>query len=156
MDRKCHPGRSFILSVAEVRLAVDSVARRALRRRAAAGLAQLVERRLPKPKVASSRLVSRSSEIIGEFAGAKSELGPVWTKLLEAVAQGHDVEARALAVCLAHEVLSSPAVVLAHTVLAGGPHATAKAIELAEHLRNGASPALASLPAARSDHGEVP
>jgi hypothetical protein len=58
--------------------------------------------RLPKPKIAGSKPVSRSSEIFAEFAGAKSGLGPAWTKLLEPVAQGDDVEARALAVSLAH------------------------------------------------------
>jgi hypothetical protein len=43
---------------------------------------------------------------------------------------------------MAHEVVSSPAVALAHQVFAGGAHATAKAIELAEHLLSDASRAL--------------
>jgi hypothetical protein len=38
---------------------------------------------------------------------------------------------------LAHWVLASPAIQLAHEVLAGGPHATAKAIELAERILSG-------------------
>jgi hypothetical protein len=54
-----------------------SVARR-LVRRAAAGLAQLVERRLPKPKVASSRLVSRSDEIVEESEEGKTAHGTAW------------------------------------------------------------------------------
>jgi hypothetical protein len=56
---------------------------------------------------------------------------------------------------MAHEVLSSPVVALAHQVLAGGPHATAKAIELAEHLLKSGSPALACLPAASPGDGEA-
>jgi hypothetical protein len=50
---------------------------------------------------------------------------------------------------LAHQVLASRAIQLAHEVLAGGPHATAKAIELAEALSEGAavlSPKRAAVP----------
>jgi hypothetical protein len=58
----------------------------------------------------------------------------VWTNLLEAVERRDEVQTRALAVKLAAEVLASPVIALAHEVLAGGPHATTKAIELAERL----------------------
>jgi hypothetical protein len=44
---------------------------------------------------------------------------------------------------LAHQILASPAIQLAHEVLAGGPHATAKAIELAESLAGADTPSLA-------------
>jgi hypothetical protein len=75
--------------------------------------------------------------------------GTTCTELLRAVKQGQEVETRALAVRLAHEVLSSRAIQLAHEVLAGGPHATAKAVELAEVLLAGnAGGAAALLPAA--------
>jgi hypothetical protein len=49
---------------------------------------------------------------------------------------------------VAHWVLASPAIQLAHEVLAGGPHATAKAIELAERILNGAVSHEAVVPAA--------
>lgn len=55
---------------------------------------------------------------------------------------GKSGRVRELAVRMAHEVVSSPAVALAHQVFAGGAHATAKAIELAEHLLSDASRAL--------------
>ncbi len=60
-----------------------------------------------------------------------------WTELLRAAERGDECETRALAVRLAHQVLASPAIQLAHDVLAGGPHATAKAIALAEALMKG-------------------
>jgi hypothetical protein len=47
---------------------------------------------------------------------------------------------------LAHSVLASPAIQLAHEVLAGGPHATAKAIELAERILNGAASPVSVVP----------
>jgi hypothetical protein len=62
-----------------------------------------------------------------------------WTELLRAAQRGDESETRSLAVRLAHQVLASPAIQLAHEVLAGGPHATAKAIELAEALSEGAA-----------------
>jgi hypothetical protein len=54
---------------------------------------------------------------------------------------------------LAHQVLASPAIQLAHEVLAGGPHATAKAIALAEALLKETAAPLA-LPAAVGDDEE--
>jgi hypothetical protein len=81
-----------------------------------------------------SRPVSRSSEIIDDSGGSNSDRGPTWTELLRAAERGDEAGARALAVTVAAEVLASPVVVMAHQVLAGGPHATAKAIELAERL----------------------
>jgi hypothetical protein len=57
-----------------------------------------------------------------------------WTELLKAIAAGDEVLTRARAVKLAAELITSPIVVLAQQVLAGGPHATARAIELAERL----------------------
>jgi hypothetical protein len=62
-----------------------------------------------------------------------------WTKLLAAAERGDGIETRALAVGLAAEVLASPLVVLAHEILAGGPLATSKAIQLAERLLEAAS-----------------
>jgi hypothetical protein len=76
-------------------------------------------------------------------------LDSAWTELLRAAERGDESETRALAVRLAHQVLASPAIQLAHEVLAGGPHATAKAIELAEALSGGAtvlSPKRAAVP----------
>ncbi len=99
--------------------------------RAGAGLAQLVERRLPKPKVAGSRPVSRSAKSLGiseERFPSVDQRGPA-SELLHAVERGDESETRRLAVLIAHEVLSSPVVTLAHAVLAGGPHATARAIQ---------------------------
>src|SRR5262249_48307998 len=58
----------------------------------------------------------------------------ICTELLHAAEHGEDTETRALAVRLAHHVLASPAIQLAHEVLAGGEHAATKAIELAEKL----------------------
>jgi hypothetical protein len=49
---------------------------------------------------------------------------------------------------MAAQVLASPVVQLAHEVLAGGPHATAKAIELAEQLLEGARAPIGAVPAA--------
>jgi hypothetical protein len=66
-------------------------------------------------------------------------LDGAWTELLRAAQRGDESETRGLAVRLAHQVLASPAIQLAHDVLAGGPHATAKAIELAEALSDGAA-----------------
>jgi hypothetical protein len=57
--------------------------------------------------------------------------------LLEAVARGDDTETRALSIRLASEIIADPLVSLAHQVLAGGPHATANAIELAGRLLAG-------------------
>jgi hypothetical protein len=97
--------------------------------------------------------------ITENFVGTLSERAPAWTNLLEAVEQGDEVEARALAVRLAAEVLASPVIALAREVLAGGPHATAKVIELAEHLlpEQGALLALPKIGFGdggdRSDHG---
>jgi hypothetical protein len=54
-----------------------------------------------------------------------------------AVQRRESVAVRDLAVQLAHGLLSP-----AHQVLAGGPHTTTKAIELAEYFSNRASPAL--------------
>ncbi|MDP9036755.1 MAG: hypothetical protein M3O50_18305, partial [Myxococcota bacterium] len=54
------------------------------------------------------------------------------TELLEAVARQDGEAAHGLAVQLAREVLSSKPVVLAGQVLAGGEHALAAAVELAE------------------------
>src|SRR5258708_25430797 len=65
---------------------------------------------------------------------APEALDSAWTELLRAAQRGDESETRALAVRLAHQVLASPAIQLAHEVLAGGPHATAKAIELAAAL----------------------
>jgi hypothetical protein len=45
-------------------------------------------------------------------------------------------------------VLASPAIQLAHEVLAGGTHATAKAIELAERILNGTGSPAGVVPAA--------
>jgi hypothetical protein len=45
-------------------------------------------------------------------------------------------------------VLASPVIQLAHEVLASGPHATAKAIELAERILSGTASPVRSLPAA--------
>jgi hypothetical protein len=59
----------------------------------------------------------------------------ICSALLHAVDHGDEAETRALALRLAHQVLGSPAIHLAHEVLAGGQHATTKAIELAEKLR---------------------
>lgn len=95
------------------------------------------------------------SEITADFSEASSDRGPAWTRLLGAVDRGDSVAVRELAVQLAHEVLSSAGVALAHQVLAGGPHATAKAIQLAEHLLNSASPPLPCLPAASPGDGEA-
>jgi len=78
--------------------------------------------------------VSRSSEIIDDSGGSNSDRGPTWTELLRAAERGDEAGARALAITVAAEVLASPVVVMAHEVLAGGPHATAKAVELAERL----------------------
>jgi hypothetical protein len=46
---------------------------------------------------------------------------------------------------MAHEVLSSATIALAHEVLAGGPLATAKAVELAERLMKRESPPVGCL-----------
>lgn len=56
------------------------------------------------------------------------------TDLLAAVARGDAATARSLAVSLAHEILTSQSVALAGRVLAGGEHAMAAAVELAEML----------------------
>jgi hypothetical protein len=52
---------------------------------------------------------------------------------------------------LAHQVLASPAIRLAHEVLAGGPHATARAIELAETLLESSGASVSVLPMAGAD-----
>ena len=119
-----------------------------------AGIRLAPRRRLPKPKVAGSRPVSRSAKslLISEEAfRTLDQLGPA-SHLLQAVERGDESETQRWATFIAHEVLSSPIVTLAHAVLAGGPHTTARAIELAERLvlENG-SPALA-----RGDAGGRP
>lgn len=75
-----------------------------------------------------------------------------WTKVLEFIARGEALKARSEAIALAHGVLSLRAVTLAHGILAGGPLATANAIELAELLRD-ASPGRASVPVRRVGGG---
>jgi integrase-like protein len=97
----------------------------------------------PEPDVADASEISCSIEI----AAPASDRGTTCTELLRAVKQGQEAETRALAVRLAHEVLSSRAILLAHEVLAGGPHATAKALELAESLLEGNAGPVAFLPA---------
>ena len=96
-----------------------------------------------------SEPVSRSLEIIEDFATSSEGRGLAWDSLLRAVERGDECETRALAVRLAHHVLASPTIQLAHEVLAGGPHATVKAIELAAALSEGAavlSPKRAAVP----------
>jgi hypothetical protein len=94
--------------------------------------------------------VSRSLEIVEDFATSSEGRGPAWDELLRAAERGDECETRALAVRLAHHVLASPAIQLAHEVLAGGPHATAKAIELAESLAGADTPSLACPTAAEA------
>jgi hypothetical protein len=95
--------------------------------------------------------VSRSSEIVGDSAVAVKERGPAWARLLRAAERGDDAETRRLAVELAHQVLASPAIRLAHEVLAGGPHATARAIELAETFLESSGTPVSVLPMAGAD-----
>jgi hypothetical protein len=95
-------------------------------------------------------------EIVEESDGCQNERGPAWTSLLRAVDRGDEVEARTLAVQMAHEVLSSPSIALAHEVLAGGPLATAKAVELAERLMKGDSSPLGCLePPSSASHAQA-
>lgn len=103
---------------------------------------------LPKPNVSGSRHLFIYMEqwiIQSMIVRSVDQRGP---SALHVAERGDPVETRALAVRLAHEVLSAPAVTLAHELLGGGPYATAKAIELAEHLKKNASPSLAALPVA--------
>jgi hypothetical protein len=72
------------------------------------------------------------------------------TEVLREARRSDSPRAGILGEKLAAKVLASPAVSLAHQVLAGGPHAIVKATELAEHLLSSASPALACLAAASS------
>ena len=82
--------------------------------------------------------MSRSLEIIEDFATSSEGRGSAWDELLRAAERGDDVETRVLAVRLAH-TFSRLRRSSSHEVLAGGPHATAKAIELAEALSEGAA-----------------
>jgi hypothetical protein len=50
------------------------------------------------------------------------------------VATSDEAETQRLAVRLAADLLAAPVIALAHEVLARGPNATAKAVELAERL----------------------
>ena len=99
---------------------------------------------VPEPDVADASDVSCPIEV----AASACDRGTTCSALLRAVKQGQEAETRALAVRLAHEVLSSRAILLAHEVLAGGPHATAKALELAEAILEGNAGPIAFLPAA--------
>jgi len=87
---------------------------------------------------ASSGPASASGDLVADFTTRSAPPEPPWTLLLRAAQRGDDAEARALAMRLAHQVLAEPVIALAHEVLAGGPHAAAKAIELAERLLAGA------------------
>jgi len=100
--------------------------------------------------------VSRSSGIIEDFQTRAEGHGAAWAKLLGHAERGDEVETRALAVQLAHQVLASPVIQLAHEVLAGGPHATAKAIELAEALSHGEATALPLPVAAGGKRKQLP
>jgi hypothetical protein len=52
--------------------------------------------------------VSRSGEIVEDFATASDERGAAWERLLRAAERGDEVETRRLAVEVAHGVLASP------------------------------------------------
>jgi hypothetical protein len=80
---------------------------------------------------ASSGPASASGDLVADFTTRSAPPEPPWTLLLRPAQRGDDAEARALAMRLAHQVLAESVIALAHEVLAGGPHATAKAIELA-------------------------
>jgi hypothetical protein len=88
-----------------------------------------------QPSVAVSRLLPpRSGDIAEQLAMPAASAGPTWTDLLQAAECGDEAETQSLAIRLPAELLTAPVIALAHEVLAGGPNATAKAVELAERL----------------------
>jgi hypothetical protein len=85
----------------------------------------------------------------GSSATSLHRFEAICIELLREARLSDSPRTRSLGQKLAAKVLAAPAVALAHQVLAGGPHATAKAVELADHLLSGGSPAPPAWPLRR-------